>query len=355
MKNVSGNRTNIVIARSNAIPDLMGLPEASVAYCPEKGEDFQFIADALKRKYIVKDELGEDARMEVSFGRKQTPLPLVKVIKTVDVIGESADEYLHSADCNLALLDVISCKEDELASAYGSVASKLVRLTDYRVKAITLGEKADEPTVRFIRKTIAEYISKTPTFSSTIALCKSLSAGLDELGVEGGEEQMARAIALLFRRESRKKIPFGISSLVCANVVNAVYKHYLVRNLTLLFPPDNNLRIDQAVEFLGLDERDLIKTVLPLTSWIKQEVTEKKLRAHRGELLAEICYHELLLKRAMGQMKRLISDGGYELDKSIDKADLSIAFALAPDLSTRSRHTLMGVMKDKGALDAFLL
>ena len=355
MENNALLRTKTVIANRNSIPMILGVPEASVVFCPETGDNYEKISNALSRKYRVRRELTEDARFEVAYGAKTTSLPFVKMVESVDIIGEVSDCFGSSADCSLAVTDTLTGDEESIASAYGSIVSRLLRITDYRVGALAFGGKEDARAINSIRSAVLSFMKTAPTAKSVVATACSVSSALDGLEVEGGEEQMTRAVALILERESRKPLRKGILSLICASILNEVYKYYLTTEFGLIAPPDNNARIDQAVEFMGLSETRLIKTVLPI---IKPGVMDKingAVRLHRGEILAEICYHGMIFKRAMGVMKRLLPDKGYELSKSLDKSDLSLAMALAPDLSTRSERTLMNVMKNRGVLDNFLL
>ncbi|MDR2202020.1 MAG: iron-containing alcohol dehydrogenase [Clostridiales bacterium] len=248
------------------------------------------------------------------------------------------------------------------AAQFGSLVSKLVALFDWKAASVLNGEYFC-PTVferalalidAAIQKSRVAAAKTDADFAGDCVKFSALCALLDSNRLNAGAEvQCARALKLLCKRELRPLRPSGENEFLFSRVIMRLYKTYLSGGADFFVPPpDNNSRLEKISEYLGLSEAAALERLRPVVRLADTRLNAYKLNEYRDELYALVCDFDMRLQTAWRPFKRLFPDDGYAAVHSLDKADVSLLVALAPDLYPE--FTLLAYMKDLGLLDGYL-
>lgn len=167
-----------------------------------------------------------------------------------------------------------------------------------------------------------------------------------------GAAQTAEALRMLYSAEDRALCMRGETEMLLGAYVIDFY----IKNLCgeqLSFPPDNGRRIDSLCEYLGADVRRACVYTTPIYPPIKMRLCEYRrdeFRAEQTKLLSEVRRRH---NNAWSVFKRLYPDDGYALKSLVDKPDLGICIALAPDVFTAD--TMLSFLKQTGKLDRYIV
>lgn len=238
-------------------------------------------------------------------------------------------------------------------SDYAALAAKLTDITDYRIYCLLSGCRYDNAALKALRRDIVASIRKGGGVS-LVDIAAKAAAIPGFIHFESAEIKMSRALERLMLREGREPLPGGITKLMCAVTVSGVYKQFLLKKFGFVSPPDNNLRLEQASEYLGLDENKLAGK--RFDDWSERRIEESMyaVAGCRASLLAEICYNQLALGKAMERVKRQLPMCGYREFHAVTPGDLRLALALSCDFGWAQNGGLYSLMKSLGALDGML-
>ncbi len=346
-----------IIDKSEKLPELAQCPAGvAVRYYGNGSVESDYYERKLSSVYRVFSEEREDIGLNVFFGAREI-IPAGKnvfVLRGEDIIQQILELNALQKPTRAFVVSGIGIDDEKtFASAFGGMVSKLFLLTDYRVYAVCSGNSYEKKRVELIR-------------SKIIAAYKNFSIdGITEVATEmanlqyfppitGGERQMERVIDILFDYEKRKRMPVGAVRLICATALNKICKCFLLTEFGMVDPPDNNLRLEEICDYLGLSESDALRLVLPQINQKRLNEIMYSLKSYKSELLAELCFNELVFRRALVKLKKMLPNCGFETFNCIDVTDLRLALALAPDLSCGTSLTFTGIMKTVGVLDGFL-
>ncbi|MCL2061905.1 MAG: iron-containing alcohol dehydrogenase [Firmicutes bacterium] len=248
------------------------------------------------------------------------------------------------------------------AAAFGAVVSKCVSLFDYRVSGILNKERFCAQRSARGYAVIDELLTRLAppfNFSSAAPLLAEASLAFSHLVREagnarllnGGEVQAAHVLRLLFLYEQRHFRQRGENEFLCASAVAGIYQNLLAAPPAFFAPPpDNNARLKQIVQYLGIAEADASVCMRPVPAPQDLKIAAYRLKEYRAELYTEARALVSRLARARTVFKRLYADDGYALQEYLDPPDIALAVALAPDL--KEKYTLLSYMKDAGLLES---
>ncbi len=167
-----------------------------------------------------------------------------------------------------------------------------------------------------------------------------------------GAAQMAEALRMLCSAEER---PLGMRGET-EMLLSAFVADYYIKSLgdgRAEFPPDNNKRIDSLCEYFRADVRRACVHVSPIYPPIKMRLCEyrrSEFKCEQQRLLAAVKRRQTA---AWPIFKRLYPDDGYGLKSLVDRADLGICLALAPDVF--AADTMLSFLKQTGRLDRYIV
>ncbi len=167
-----------------------------------------------------------------------------------------------------------------------------------------------------------------------------------------GAAQTAEALRMLYSAEDRPLAMRGETEAVLADAVCDFY----IKNIsddTFRFPPDNNRRIDSVCEYFGTDIRHACIHAAPIYPPLKMRLYEyrrNEFRAETASLLADVKSRQ---RNAAQVFKRLYADDGYAMRSIVDKTDLGICIALAPDVF--DGDSMLSFLKQTGKLEEYLI
>lgn len=346
-----------LIDQSEKMPELAGYPVGTaVRYYGNGSVESDYYERKLASVYRVFSDDREDIRLNIVFGVGEFPAgdKTVFILSGGDLIQQILElNSLQKTVYAFAISGIGITDNKDFASAFGETVSKLFLLTDYRVYTVCTGRVYETKRVESIRSEIvAAYKEFSPDSITKIAFALSNLKNFPP--ITSGERQMERVIGILFDHEQRKQIPAGVARFVCAAVLNKICKCFLLTEFGMVDPPDNNLRMEEISDYLGLSENNILRLMLPQVNQKKLNEIMYSLRFYKSELLAELCFNELIFRRAVSKLKKMLPACGFEMFNCMDVADLRLALALAPDLSCGTSHTFTGIMKSVGVLDSFL-
>lgn len=360
MKRISVGKVDVaVMSDVERICAIDKLPDGC-AVCIDGGNQTErdLCERMLSKRYRVVPQMREDVAARVVCGTDEAPVSTLKTVYMLvkdDVFSDIISLCAFSQE-KVEAFAVIPASYDcpeSLASAYGNIVSKLLFLTDYRVSCISRGIRYDEKGAASVRSAVLATV-KNPDKPDVFPLLCALGGMQMPVALSGGESQMQRVMSALLEYEDRPQFPQGVISLRCASVMNKVYKQFLLQDFGFVAPPDENLRMEEANEYLGISENVLMSYMQPNLSDDELDRIRYRLRCYKGDLLAELCHNQIVFARAESMMKRMLPDCGYAADKELDESDFRLALALAPTLSHNTAYTLAGIMKSTGLLDTFL-
>ncbi|MCM1368338.1 MAG: hypothetical protein NC184_05990 [Roseburia sp.] len=250
-----------------------------------------------------------------------------------------------------------------LASVYGEIVSLDLCAFDAAFAARMRGEKTDEPATSEISRLVSELTAELKAVEKDRA---AISAALTEAGKKAariierrpqllhasGASQTAEALRMLYSAEER---PLGMRGetemLLCPYVTDFYIKNLNTRGLD--FPPDNNRRIDSVCEYFATDIRRACVYATAIYPPIKMRLCEYRRDEFRAELISRLADIKRRQYAAWQVFKRLYPDDGYCLKTLVDRTDLGICLALAPDVF--GADTMLSFLKQTGRLEKYIV
>lgn len=249
------------------------------------------------------------------------------------------------------------------ASIFGEIAALDLCAFELVFSARMRGEKPPVETAR----EVSELVSK---LTATLKNNEKDRAATAELLVDAGKQaallvadnpallhgsgaaQMSEAVRMLYAAEER---PLGMRGetemLLCSFVIDFYIKNS--GGAPLEFPPDNNKRMDRLCEYLGADLPRACLYTSPVYPPLKMRLCEYRLGEFRAELLSLLSALKTRQAAAFRVFKRLYPDDGYGIKTMIDRADLGICLALAPDAF--AADTMLSYLKQTGILEKYIV
>lgn len=349
----------IVSGESEPIPDLLGLPEGSaITFSGEQDSETETYLRKLSKKYRIKDAIEEDVRLKAVMyrgGEVAVYDNTVYCIGGVDPLAYVTELGLYATHGAEALIieNAAVSLPGFAVSAYGALAAKLTDVTDYRISRLLAEKRYDASGARNLRKEIAGFVKKGVGAPITgIALKAASIDGFADN--ESSETQMSRALSAIIENEAKRSLPEGMIKLISAFVLSGVYKRFILGNFGFVMPPDNNLRLECASDYFGIPE---LRLAAMRAADLSEDVLKKAMYSIKNskiELLAEICFNEIVLAEALRRIKKAMPGCGYREFSSLDTGDLRMALALAPEMSKSGAYGMYPVMKSMGVLDGLL-
>lgn len=250
-----------------------------------------------------------------------------------------------------------------LASIYGELVSLDLCAFDATFSARMRGERADDRTPSEISRLISELTAELKNIEKDRA---AISAALTNAGKNAariierrpdllhssGASQMAEALRMLYSAEER---PLGMRGetemLLCPYVTDFYLKNLNSRGPD--FPPDNNRRIDSVCEYFATDIRRACVYATAIYPPIKMRLCEYRRDEFRADLADRLADIKRRQYAAWHVFKRLYPDDGYCLKTLVDRTDLGICLALAPDVF--GADTMLSFLKQTGRLEKYIV
>lgn len=252
--------------------------------------------------------------------------------------------------------------DDNLASLFGEIAALDLATFDMTFGAYMRGENVDHALIADVASLVTELTSeiKTNEKNRTDAAAALVRAGEKaariveahpDLPFTSGAAQAAEALRMLHTAEDRPLGMRGETEMVLASYVTDFY----IKSLTASpeFPPDNNKRIDSVCEYFHADIRRACIHATAIYPPIKMRLCEYRrdeFRAEQMRLLSQLKQRRLA---AIPVFKRLYPDDGYSLRTLVDKADVGLCLALAPDVF--AADTMLSFLKQTGRLEKYIV
>lgn len=252
--------------------------------------------------------------------------------------------------------------DDNLASLFGEIAALDLATFDMTFGAYMRGENVDRALISDVASLVTELTSelKANEKNRADAAAALVRAGEKaariveahpDLPFTSGAAQAAEALRMLHTAEDRPLGMRGETEMVLASYVTDFY----IKSLTASpeFPPDNNKRIDSVCEYFHADIRRACIHATAIYPPIKMRLCEYRrdeFRAEQMRLLSQLKQRRLA---AIPVFKRLYPDDGYSLRTLVDKADVGLCLALAPDVF--AADTMLSFLKQTGRLEKYIV
>lgn len=253
------------------------------------------------------------------------------------------------------------------AAAFGEIASRLIALYDWKFAATVRGEKLCE---KIYDAALGEVDSLLRALRVTTRRNKEISTLLLESGLKvsalaalegtsrlysGGDTACTLAFEMLMKYEGGRSKLWGENEFLFSMLLSDIYpKVFDARNkVGFLPPPDNNMRLEKLVEYLGIDERVAAASVTPYLTEKVSALCDYRLGEYEDELKGELEMLSYRLNEAYRIFRRLYSDDGFSLRGYLGVGEARISIALAPEM--RNKYTALTHLKNMGVLDAYLL
>lgn len=250
-----------------------------------------------------------------------------------------------------------------LASVFGGIVALDLCAFDEAFGARMRGDAPDDTAAKQIAELVAEITAKLLPIAklkdrAAAALAEAgkraatIVAGNPRLLHGSGASQTAEALRMLCIAEDRPTGLYGETEMLVGETMIDFYMKNLVGS-RLEFPPDNNRRIDGVCEYFKADVRRACVHQTPVYPPIKMRLCEYRRDEFRAEQMRMLAGVKRRYLSAFRVFKRLYPDDGYSLSTMIDKTDLSLCLALAPDVF--AGDTLLSFLKQTGKLDEYLI
>lgn len=250
-----------------------------------------------------------------------------------------------------------------LASIFGEIAALDLCAFDMTFGARMSGQKPDSR----VETEIAELVTKLTaelkavekdreaSAQKLVAFGKTAARTVErrpELLHRSGAAQMSEALRMLYAAEERPLGMRGETELLLSAFVTDFY----IKNLNgngLEFPPDNVKRMDALTEYFGADLRRACLYTAPVYPPLKMRLCEYRRNEFKAEFAGKLAALKTRQNAAFRVFKRLYPDDGYGIRTMIDRADLGICLALAPDVF--NADTMLSFLKQAGRLDKYMI
>lgn len=253
--------------------------------------------------------------------------------------------------------------DDNLASLYGEIVALDVAAFDVKFGACMRGERANASAANEIAKLITELTAELKAKEKNVTAQKRAltNAGMraaqtlakfPELLHSSGAAQATEAYRMLCAAENRKAHMRGETEMIfCAYIIDFYIK--CLSTFKSDFPPDNNRRIDRLCEYMGADVRYACVHLAPLFAPQKLRLYEYRVKEFRAEWLSLLAEISKRRAAAWQVFKRLYPDDGYGIKSIVDKTDVPLCVALAPDVFRAD--SLLSYFKQAGKLEKYIV
>ncbi len=247
--------------------------------------------------------------------------------------------------------------DDDKAELFGMIAARLN--TSFEYYASSLLNSVDY--CPFISGALSDIAAKTilgvneldrtsPALGdillgSALKICLLASLGSFE---RGGEVQCGLTYSVISGSEYSQ----GELQFVFASVLSSLFKSHILARTDFVPPPDNNYRLEQISELLGVGEYRLASYITPQLSGKEAAIAEYKIREYSSDLLEKLDKNINLFRPAFRMFKRLHSDDGYSLEE-LCNTDIPLSISLAPDII--KGDGMLTTLKRLGDLDRYIL
>ena len=253
--------------------------------------------------------------------------------------------------------------DENIASLFGEILSLDLAAFDLTFGAYMRGERTDGDLTDRIAKLVSDLTAELkPLEKNREGAKRALTeAGKTaariveqrpELLHASGAAQTAEALRMLCAAEDR---PFGMRGEI-ETLLGAYIIDFYIKSLTYNkfdFPPDNNKRIDSVCEYFNADLRRACVYASPIYPPLKMRLCEYRRDEFRSEQMRLLTGLAKRRKNAWQVFKRLYPDDGYGLRSLIDKTDIGICLALAPDVF--AADSMLSFLKQTGRLEKYII
>ncbi len=276
---------------------------------------------------------------------------------------DKAFAIMRRGDKPFAAVFDVSDIDDNLASLFGEIVSLDLAAFDLTFSAYMRGERTDERVTSEVTQLVAALtaelkpLEKNRTEQKRVLLKAGRQAArivekTPELLHGSGAAQTAEAFRMLCAAEDR---PLGMRGET-EMLLGAYVIDFYIKSLTSAkpeFPPNNNKRIDSVCEYFNADLPRACVYASPIFPPNKMRLYEYRLGEFRSDQLKRITALSARQKSAWQVFKRLYPDDGYSLKTLVDKTDIGICLALAPDVFTA--ETMLSFLKQTGTLEKYIV
>ena len=169
-----------------------------------------------------------------------------------------------------------------------------------------------------------------------------------------GAAQATEAYRMLCRAENRTIGMRGETEMLFGAYITDFYIKSLVSTASkIYFPPDNNRRIDSITANLGTDVRRACVHIAPIYPPQRLRLCEYRVREFKHELTRALTDISKRRTEAWQIFKRMYPDDGYCLKTLLDKTDVPLCIALAPDVF--KSNSLLSFLKQAGRLEKYVI
>ena len=316
--------------------------------------------------------LARGGEREAAVARRACRTQKLVLAPTQAYISCAADIYrdadgafarlVHGAKPCAAVFDE-SDADQNLASIFGEIAALDLCAFDMTFGARMSGQK---PNSR-VETEIAELVSKLTAELKAVEKDREASAKklvsfgktaariterYPELLHRSGATQMSEALRMLYAAEER---PLGMRGET-EMLLSAFVTDFYIKNLNgngMEFPPDNGRRMDALTEYFGADLRRACLYTAPIYPPLKMRLCEYRRNEFKTEFASKLAALKTRQSAAFRVFKRLYPDDGYGIRTMIDRTDLGICLALAPDVF--NADTMLSFLKQAGKLDKYMI
>lgn len=253
--------------------------------------------------------------------------------------------------------------DGNLASSFGEIAALDLCAFDSFFKSRMRGEADDDALYREVAALVTGLTDALGGNEKNRKKAAELivGAGKDaariierhpELLHMSGAAQMTEAVRMLYSAEERLIGMRGETEFL----LGAFVVDFYIKNLegkALEFPPDNNKRIDSLCEYFNVDLRRACIHTSAVYPPLKMRLCEYRRSEFKIEFLKRLNAVKRRRAAAWTVFKRLYPDDGYALKNLVDREDLGICLALAPDVY--SADTMLSFLKQTGRLDKYIV
>lgn len=253
--------------------------------------------------------------------------------------------------------------DDNLASLFAEIVSLDLAAFEVSFGAVMRGERADGETVSQVSALVSSLTARLKNCEKDRTTCRRVindgakaAARLVEkcppLLFNSGAAQVYEAFRMLCAAEDRPLGLRGETELLLSGYVIEFYAKNLSAR-SAAFPPDNNKRIDSVCEYFDTDVRRATVHASPVFPPEKLKLYEYRRNEFRADRLRMLAALNNRRNAAWHVFKRLYRDDGYSLGAMIDKTDVGICLALAPDVF--AADTVLSFLKQTGRLDKYIV
>lgn len=253
---------------------------------------------------------------------------------------------------------------ENLASVFGETVSLDLAAFDLEFGALMRGERRYDDVCRQAGEIISELTAtlknreKDRAFAAkTLVAAGEKTAKLvmryPELLHASGAAQTAEALRMLYAAEDRTLGMRGETEMLIGLYVLDFYIKNLPERTEMTFPPDNGKHIDGLCEYLGADVRKACVYASPVYPPERMRLCEYRKREFRSEIAEKLTAIRKRQTDAVRVFKRLYADDGFGLSKLIDKTDIGLCLALAPDVF--AGDTMLSFLKQAGRLERYIV